>query len=48
MQKEVRSSHVKNKGYMIPKEKKILKQNTYKTSHSHAKKVRSSLVKWMA
>ena len=30
---------------MSPKEKNILKQNTYKTSHSHVKEVMSSLVK---
>ena len=30
---------------MSPKEKKILKQNTYKTSHPHVKEVMSSLVK---
>ena len=30
---------------MSPKEKNILKQSTYKTSHSHVKEVMSSLVK---
>ena len=30
---------------MSPKEKNILKQNTYKTPHSHVKEVMSSLVK---